>query len=91
MTEPESLPQNHQAPELPVFVLDVWISDEEGPELVDLWESEGQAEGEQVGKVEEKEIEDDLPTVQPEKGESSGVKAEKEDVIASSRTVSCSL
>ena len=82
-TEPESLPQNHQAPELPVFVLDVWSSDEEGPEPVDLWESEGQAEGEQVGKVEEKEEEGNSPTVQPKKGKSSGVKAEKEDIISS--------
>ena len=48
-----------------------------------MWESEGQAEGEQVGKVEEKEEEGNSPTVQPEKGESFGVKAEKEDVIAS--------
>ena len=48
-----------------------------------MWESEGQAEGEQVRKVEEKEEEGNSPTVQPEKGESSGVKAEKEDVIAS--------
>ena len=83
MTEPESLPQNHQAPELPVLVLDVWSSDEEGPEPVDLWEGEGQTESEQVRKVEEKEVEDDSPVVQLEKGESSGVKAEKEDVIAS--------
>ena len=61
----------------------MWSSDEEGPEPVDLWEGEGQAESEQVGKVEEREVEDDSPAVQLEKGESSGVKAEKEDVIAS--------
>ena len=83
MTEPESLPQNHQALELPVLVLDVWSSDEEGAEPVDLWEGEEQTESEQVGKVEENKVEDDSPTVQLEKGESSGVKTEKEDVVAS--------
>ena len=40
MMGPESLPQNHQTPELPVLVLDVWSSDEEGVEPVDLWEGE---------------------------------------------------
>ena len=75
MTEPESLPQNHQAPELPVWALDMWSSDEEGAEPVDPWEGEEQTENEQVGKVEENKVEDDLPTVQLEKGECSGVKA----------------
>ena len=55
----------------------MWSSDEEGPEPIDLWEGEGQTESEQVGKVEEKEVEDDSPTVQLEKGVSSGVKAKK--------------
>ena len=40
-TEPESLPQNPQTPELPVHVLDIWSSDDEDVGPVDLWGKEG--------------------------------------------------
>ena len=81
--EPESLPQNPQTPELPVYVLDIWSSDDEDVGPVDPWGKEGQAENEQVGKVEGKETEADSLEAQPEEPESSNAKAKEKEVIAS--------
>ena len=82
-TEPESLPQNPQTPELPVHVLDIWSSDDEDVGPVDLWGKEGRTEDKQVRKVEENKTEADSLDAQPEEAESSDAKAKEEEVIAS--------
>lgn len=82
-TKPKSLPRAKQLLELSVHVLDIWSSDDEGGEQIDLWKNEEKKESQYIRKVEEKKQEAESVEVKAEEVESSDGKAKKEEIIAS--------
>ena len=66
-----------------MHVLDIWSSDDEHEEQVDLWDNDEAKESQQVGEVEEKKEVKETIKGKAEEAESSSEKAEKEEIIAS--------
>ena len=66
-----------------MYVLDIWSSDDEHEGQVDLWENDEANESQQVSELEEKKEGKETIEGKVEEAESSGEKAEKEEVIAS--------